>query len=798
MGSPHTTASNLSAALAYARLGWRVAPVKPGTKWPRIDEWQRYATAEMAQIVAWWSEMPDSGVSYVPDHPYFVLDVDPRHGGDETLNDLETQYGLLPDTVRAITGGGGTHMIFRNTGATEIVNNAGTALGVGLDIRGVGGQIIVAPTIHPVTGIAYAWEIGFGPDEHPVADAPAWLLDLLTAQPIPMRRERSERPEGEVLPGDEFNATHTWPELLEPDGWTLHSTNRQGYELWRGPHHNDQQGPSASLYYKGTDLLHVFTGSIPGLTDGETYDKFGYVVRTRHNGDFAAAARTLSAPKREAEADATWRMLTANAGTHYVEPPVIEEEPTGRLETSTVLDGDTTLADLLVELSEGNHRFIIPWGEWYAWNGRVWESDNLETAIQEIAKKVHRRLLHELRHAHSDEHYKALIKLSNRARSHAGIRAMIALARSHPKIVTSYDQLDRHHLLLTLANGTIDLTTSELMPHTREHLLTKHTGVDYTPDATCPRWLRFLTEVLPDPEVREYLQRWAGYCLTGLTVEHVMQLLIGSGANGKSVLLSVLRQLMGEYARPMRSDVLMVQQTAQHPQEVAVLFGSRLVTSSEIEAGSRLHEPRVKELTGGDAISTRRLYQNEWTFTPTHKFMLAANHLPSIRGGDEGIWRRLRVVRFEVTIDEGSRDPHLTEQLYSEMPGILQWALEGLARWRQGGLGLPLAVDLATAEYRSTQDVLARFFADRGYRLEPGATTRAEVLHTDFQRWCASQTPPINPPQTRAWGAMLAEKGLRSSRVTIGGSQMRVWEGLAEPSLTPQLAVDNSPTGLDF
>jgi len=782
--------SALEMALLYARLGWRVAPVKPGTKHPRIDEWQTEATTNVVQIAAWWGWMPDSGVSYVIDHPHFVLDVDPRHGGDETLRDLEAQYGALPDTVRAITGGGGTHHVMRNTRDVQIVNNAGTALGVGLDIRGVGGQIVVAPTLHPDTGVAYAWEIGYGPDEHAVADAPEWLLDMLTAVPVrEPRRERSARPDGEELPGDAFNASTTWPDLLIPDGWTLHSVHRSGYELWRGPHHHEHQGPSASLYYRNTDLLHVFTGSIPNLVEDETYDKFGYVVRTRYGGDFAAAARELGADRRAERDDAIWKMLTANSGTSATTAPAADndDDDDDELETNTRIGGDTTLSEVLVELSGGNHRFILPWGQWYAWNGEVWVPDEHETMIQEVAKHVNRHLIGELARATSEDHHKTLVKLGDRARTAAGVKAMIQLARSHPNIVLHYDELDRHHMLITVGNGCLYLATGTLSPYNRAHFLTKRTDVTYDAAATCPRWEQFLEEVLPDADVRDYMQRFVGYSLTGLTLEHVMLFLIGSGANGKSVLLSVLRRLHGDYGRPMRSDVLMVQPNQQHPQEVAALHGARLVTSSEIEAGSRLHEPRVKELTGGDAISTRRLYQNEWTFTPTHKFVLAANHLPTIRGGDEGIWRRLRVVRFDVTIDESRRDPHLTERLYGELPGIMQWALEGLAKWREEGLGLPLAVDMATADYRSTQDVLARFFADRGYRLEPGATARGDELHASFQRWCASQVPPLNPPQTRAWGAMLAEKGLRQARRSIGGTQIRVWEGLAEPSLTPPL-----------
>lgn len=293
----------LDAALAYAaERGWHVAPIAPGTKWPRITAWQDAATTDPATITAWWTEQPADGVSIVTGEAsaIFVVDVDPRHGGDDTLADLEATHEPLPDTVRCLTGGGGTHHYFRMPDGVRIRNDAGISLGPGLDVRGDGGQVVAPPTLHPETGIAYTWDLEADPfDGVAVADPPLWLVELLTA-PDPStqpRRERAARPAGELLPGDHFAATHTWPELLEPDGWTLHSARADrasgaGYELWTRPGKDRRAGASATLYYGGSDVLKVFTTNPPaGLRTGETYTRFGYWTATRHHGDFEEAAR---------------------------------------------------------------------------------------------------------------------------------------------------------------------------------------------------------------------------------------------------------------------------------------------------------------------------------------------------------------------------------------------------------------------------------------------------------------------------------------------------------------------------
>jgi hypothetical protein len=294
----------LDHACYYAARGWRVAPIPPGHKYPKdLPQWQIEATTDVAVIEAWWAANPAHGVSIVTGDAsgIFVVDVDPRHGGDDTLADLEHEHGIPLDTVECLTGGGGRHLYFAMPEGVTITNDAGKRLGPGLDVRGEGGQVVAPPTIHPETELAYEWEALSDPfDGVAPAPAPAWLVELLTVAPIgadrPRRLGTRALPTSSDRPGDRYEAETEWADLLTGDGWTLHSARhgRLGdYELWTRPSKDPRDGASASLYYQGSDVLKVFTSSVPGLNPGATYTRFGYFAATRHGGSHQAAARAL-------------------------------------------------------------------------------------------------------------------------------------------------------------------------------------------------------------------------------------------------------------------------------------------------------------------------------------------------------------------------------------------------------------------------------------------------------------------------------------------------------------------------
>lgn len=433
---------------------------------------------------------------------------------------------------------------------------------------------------------------------------------------------------------------------------------------------------------------------------------------------------------------------------------------------------DAGNARLLADLHGHELRFVTTWGTWLAWDGRRWARDHSNVAATEAAKDVTRTLLRYVDDVPAKRRLE-LVRHATASESASRITAMLRLAATLPGIRVDHHQLDADHDRLTLANGTIHLPSGHLEPYDPARLATKLVPITYDPTARSATWETFLERVLPDPDVRDFMQRFAGYCLSGDVSEQILVFLIGLGANGKSVFLSVLRRLLGDYAVVAPRDLLVVQRHEAHPTSTATLHGARVATASELEAGSRLNEAKVKELTGGDDLTARRMGEDFWGFSPTHKLILSANHRPAVSGADEGIWRRIRVVPFEVTIPPDERDPHLTQTLTGELPGILNWALAGHARWRTDGLGLPTAVDLASAAYRAEQDVVGQFLDGYGYRLQPGASVPAGELRKAYENWCEHEG--LEPLGSTRWAQALRSRGLVDARRHRG----RVWEGLA-------------------
>ena len=293
--------NTLLAALRYASMGLRVLPIRPASKAPMLGEWPTRATTDADTIRGWWAQRPQAGVGIAmgpqPDGRTIIcVDIDnhnPAQLGADTIRDLEDAYGTLPDTWTAITGSGGQHQLFTVPGDVIIRNDAGKLLGPGVDIRGDGGQIVVAPTIHP-NGRPYEWELE--PWDTPIAAAPGWLLALLTADrhdnpPEPPRPPRDSSTE---LPGDRWAAATTWQQLLEPDGTTNLGTTRQGVTLWARPGLEGNDRHTSATTGAVRNCLHVFTTGWPGLPPGN-YTKLGYLAATKFGGDHNtdAAARWL-------------------------------------------------------------------------------------------------------------------------------------------------------------------------------------------------------------------------------------------------------------------------------------------------------------------------------------------------------------------------------------------------------------------------------------------------------------------------------------------------------------------------
>jgi putative DNA primase/helicase len=378
---------------------------------------------------------------------------------------------------------------------------------------------------------------------------------------------------------------------------------------------------------------------------------------------------------------------------------------------------------------------------WLVWDKTHWSKDKLgrihEAAI-DTAKSIAAEVVKVRGNTKEDEEIRESIeKWCKASQMRDRLNAMVAKAESHDGIATSIETFDTDINVFNCASGTMDLTTFILKPHDPNDLLTNYTPVAYVPNALCERWKRFILEIMDgNQEMADFLQRAVGYTLTGLTVEHVMFILWGSGSNGKSTFIETLRYVLGIYSKSARFSTFVASKWGESKaanNDVAAMRGKRFVSAAEGEAGAKFAEAVVKESTGGDTISARFLYKEYFDYKPQFKLWLSTQHKPEIVGVDDGIWRRIRLVPFNVKFE---KDITLSGTLLAEAEGILAWAVEGLKQWRLHGLMEPETVINATTEYRAEEDTLMRFIQSDRLELDKAHRCGARELWQEYKKWC--------------------------------------------------------------
>jgi putative DNA primase/helicase len=417
-----------------------------------------------------------------------------------------------------------------------------------------------------------------------------------------------------------------------------------------------------------------------------------------------------------------------------------------------------------------NLRYCWLWGKWLVWDGKRWIKDDTGE-VYRLAKETVANIYQEAATAPDEESRKALAKHAMRSEAGSRIKEMVDLARSDVPVMP--DELDASADLLNTESGTVDLSTGELREHRRGDLITKIAPVEYHPDAVAPAWAAFLERVLPSEELRKFVQRASGYSATGDTSEQCMFINHGGGANGKSTFQEAITAALGDYAMRAPTDMLLTRRASGIPNDVARLKGARLVAASETEDGRRLAESLIKDLTGQDTITARFMRAEFFDFRPTHKLWLSTNHKPEIRGTDNAIWRRIRLIPWTVTIPLAEQNKRLSATLRHELAGILAWIVQGCLEWRRGGLQSPDEVRKATGEYRAEMDVLAGFLADC-CELGTEHWDYARDLYASYKLWCDENGE--RPEAQRKVGGRLGERGFIRDR---GGSRgAGIWRGL--------------------
>jgi putative DNA primase/helicase len=414
---------------------------------------------------------------------------------------------------------------------------------------------------------------------------------------------------------------------------------------------------------------------------------------------------------------------------------------------------------------------------WIAWDGQRWKTD-ARAEIMAAAISTVRLIAQEAEGGEDEEGAdEDVLKWAHKSESRGRISSMLGLAEHRLSI--DVEALDADPYVVNCTNGTFDARTGQLHPHDSTRMLTHITKAAYNPEATCPRWHRFLERVQPNPETRNFLQRAAGYSLLGLSTEHVLLLCFGNGANGKTTFLEALHHAFGDYAQQAPTSTLMRQSSHAISNDIAMLRGARFVAATESEQDGRLAEATVKRLTGGDTLTARFLRKEFMQFKPSHTLWLATNYRPRVRGTDDGIWRRLAFIPWEVDIPPAEMDKHLPAILEAEADGILTWAIEGAKEMMKNGIGIPPAIIEATHQYRDEQDILGGFLTEYCFT----GVDYSEANKALYAGYCEyARTEGEVPLSNKAFTAEMVKRGFERRRQEANGSRRWVNVGLRPPA----------------
>jgi putative DNA primase/helicase len=694
----------------------------PG-KHPVHEAWPDRATADPLEVAHWWRPSPPDvnpsewfpkanvGIVTGRKSGIFVLDVDSYNGGDARLAGYEARHGSLPETRVHHTGGGGIHYFWRHPGF-DVRNDAKKVLGQGLDLRGERGFIVAPPSVS-AKGL---YELNPAQDLVP-ADAPGWLLTLL--------REYDREQTGDALAGRA-------PEVAGSAG------RRYGEAALRAE-------------------CEKMRKARPGERN-DTLNQCAFSLGTLGGAGLLEESVAYTALKEAASdsglGDGEIRATFMSGWKAGLESPRQVQWNVSRSDWPTRARTEFGLADRMVDHWGEMLRWCPERGTWMTYQRGVWMTDAKE-AGEWHAQMMIRALADTEALSYEEDPGEApdgtethspremFLEWVAKQQTRKSVSAAARLATGLPLMRMSQETFDSGPMMLNCKNGVIDLTTGELMEHSPDHRMTLQASAYYKPEASAPMWEEFLHRVQPDPEMRAYLQRVAGYCATGRTDEQAMFLWHGSGANGKSVMQAVLAHVLGSYAQTMPVSTLMASTVDDRiPNDVARMAGKRFLVASETKQGKALDEQRMKQLTGGDTVSARYMRAEWFEFRPVGKIQLTSNHLPKM-SDDAATWRRIHLILWPVVIPEHERDGFLQERLIAEeSAGILKWIIDGCLAWQAMGLSAPEGVLAAKEAYRVEEDIVEQFVTAMLDVVDPvprhvGRST-AEIFAA-FQFWAQAE-----------------------------------------------------------
>lgn len=685
----------LEAALSRARGGAYIIPLystdadgvctcwkktkcdSPG-KHPRTARGLDDASRDPSKIERWWQQWPDANVGVrTDDQPR--IDIDDLAIAEELASDAE----LLIETEAVRTPSGGLHITLASPSVktSKLKLAGGRSIG---DLKASAAYVLVPPS-----RIGDAGYVRLSPDwvEPAAADDPlAWFGRKL------------------ALFGHTLADTRERPAYQDV-----------GAHLTEGGRHDGLLSHAGLLYVDGISAA-AFAAALNGINEEICEPPLA------HEEVESIVQHFLERRERRAPTGAVLHDPAIVSGYGLTDEPLTDA---GNGEYFARQYGDRVRYD---------HRRR----RWLMWDRHRW-SDDADGEIRRLAKlAVRHRLLNTTQIEDLTRRGQAA-KFAIQSEHRQRLDALLAQAQTEPPLADAGTHWDRDPLLFATENGILDLRTGLLRDGRPEDSITLYTPVAFDAEAECPRWLRFLDEVFGgDLELVDFIQRAVGYSLTGLTVEQCLFLCYGTGANGKSVFLRVLRMLAGLYAFNAPFSLFEMHSRNAIPNDLAALVNRRLVTSSETNEGTRLNEARVKALTGCDPITARFMRAEFFTFDPVAKYWLAVNHKPTVADDSHGFWRRVRLIPFTQRFTGAADDQSLGDTLQAELPGILAWAVRGALRWLERGLPEPAAVHAATETYRIESDPLAAFIDERCL-VADGASMQASMAFKAYLAWGGEQ-----------------------------------------------------------
>ena len=753
----------IAAALAYAAAGWYVGPVRAQLKHPGsiLGTGWTHKTTRDPKVIASWFAGTNYGVFlhagrsgaliFDVDHPDFLPDV------------LGKAFASSPPPMQTTRDGDPRrgHYLYLQPPDRVIGNGAGTLGAAWGDVRGRNGVIIVAPSIHAkaAEGGRYTWqqtgvvpvlpiELALNlPDAATTDEGPATDKEVRTFldQHVGQDRESLFLAVTKAFDtalgagGSRHNAT------VEAACWAMREARAGCYPARQA----------------SEQLQQRFAAAINGERDAGTEYAgiLAFAIAQANTTDAANVRQAVEqrAPK-QTDPFGSGVSLPKPQGTTITSPVDIVKV------TKEHHRGHTRMAYRLAAEYSEKLMFVFGVG-WHIYDGKRWVEDQRSESRQAVIKVLKEALGSALGNSE-------LVSDVRKCESSAGNRGVLDIASALPAFAMTVADLDADPYLLNVANGTLDLRTLELRPHDPKDRLTKVTRGAYRTTVDSQAWDQFLTRVLPEQDVREFLQRLAGVGLVGRVLEHVLGILTGTGRNGKGVFYGALGHALGDYYLFAEPDLFMQRQGASTTGEMD-LRGVRWAVVSENDQGRHLAEATMKRLTGGDPITARHLYQKHVTFLPSHTPILVTNHLPKVSGDDPAIWARIRVVPFDVVIPAPERDTHLPERLELHADAILSWAITGYQDYSQRGrLDEPASVEAATNAYQRDNDAVARF-VEENCHIASIHCTRFAAITERFTSWARQDGTSDMSPKTL--GAALDRLGYKSRR---GSQGVRLRDGI--------------------